>query len=77
MLKEASYWCVWIPTCSYDIGIVCEVRGGGGSVISVYVSKKIKRSTLKNLLMHCLRVVISFSGHLLVIMEIKILRNSQ
>ena len=42
MLKEVRNWCGWIPTCSQAIIIGCEVRGGAGSILSVYVSKKSK-----------------------------------
>ena len=63
--------------CINLIEIGCEVGGGDGFVISVYVIKKSKRFALKKLVMLNLRVVMYFYGHLLVIMEIKIIQNSQ
>ena len=35
LLKEASNWCGWIPTCSHAIEIGCEVGIGDGSVLEV------------------------------------------
>ena len=74
LLKEVSNGRGWIPTCSHAIGIRCEVGGVDGSVLSVNVIKKNKRFTLTKLgdaifdSGH-----IYFSGHLLVIIEIKIM----
>ena len=49
LLKEFSNWCGWIPMCIHTIKIICEARGGDGSVLSVYANKKSKRSTLTKL----------------------------
>ena len=35
LLKEASDWCGWIPTCSHTINIGCDVGGCDGSVLNV------------------------------------------
>ena len=48
-LKEVINWRGWIPTCSHAIGFGCEIGGGDGSVLSVYLSKKSKRFTLAKL----------------------------
>ena len=49
MLKYVSDWCGWIPTCIHVIEVGCEVGGGGGSVLGVYVIKKSNRFTLTKL----------------------------
>ena len=49
LLEEVNDWCGWIPMCSHAIKIGCEVRGGDGSVFSIYVSEKSKRFTLTKL----------------------------
>ena len=48
-MKEVSNGCGWIPTRSHAIGIFCEVVGGDGYVLSVNLSKKIKRYILTKL----------------------------
>ena len=49
LLKEVRKGCGWIPMHSHAIEIFCEVGGGGGSVLSLKVSKKSKRFTLTKL----------------------------
>ena len=48
-MKDVSNWWGWIPTCNHAIEIGCGVRGGDGSILSVYVIKKIKRFLLTKL----------------------------
>ena len=49
LLKEARNGCGRIPTRIHAIEIFCDIGGDTGSILSVKVSKNIKRFTLKKL----------------------------
>ena len=46
LLEKVGNWCGCIPTGNHAVENFCEIRGGDGFIISVYVIKKIERFVL-------------------------------